>query len=170
MRQLFNLFIFVYVRSSGEGSGTPLQYSCLENPRDGGAWWAPIYGVTQSRNRLKRLSSSSRLDLHWRAGLTLPVASGGSSLVAVHWLLTVVASLVVQNELQGVSASVVVGTWAQWLQLPGLEHSLNSGSTWAELLQGTWGLPGSGIEPTTPALAAGFFTTEPQGKPETRAF
>ena len=44
---------------SGEGNGTLLQYSCLENPRDGGAWWAAIYGVTQSRTRLKRLSSSS---------------------------------------------------------------------------------------------------------------
>ena len=43
----------------GEGHGNPLQYSCLENPRDGGAWWAAIYGVTQSRTRLKRLSSSS---------------------------------------------------------------------------------------------------------------
>ena len=37
----------------------PLQCSCLENPRDGGAWWAAIYGVAQSRTRLKRLSSSS---------------------------------------------------------------------------------------------------------------
>ena len=43
----------------GEGNGNPLQCSCLENPRDGGAWWATIYGVTQSRTRLKRLSSSS---------------------------------------------------------------------------------------------------------------
>ena len=44
---------------SGEGSGTPLQYSCLENPLDGGAWWAAIYGVTQSWTQLKRFSSSS---------------------------------------------------------------------------------------------------------------
>ena len=44
----------------GEGNGNPLQCSCLENPRDGGAWWAAIYGVTQSRTRLKQLSSSSR--------------------------------------------------------------------------------------------------------------
>ena len=44
---------------TGEGNGNPLQYSCLENPRDGGAWWAAIYGVAQSRTRLKRLSSSS---------------------------------------------------------------------------------------------------------------
>ena len=43
----------------GEGNGNPLQCSCLENPRDGGAWWAAIYGVPQSWTRLKRLSSSS---------------------------------------------------------------------------------------------------------------
>ena len=43
----------------GEGNGNPLQYSCLENPRDGGAWWAAVYGVTQSWTRLKWLSSSS---------------------------------------------------------------------------------------------------------------
>ena len=44
---------------NGEGNDKPHQYSCLENPRDGGAWWAAIYGVTQSRTRLKWLSSSS---------------------------------------------------------------------------------------------------------------
>ena len=44
---------------TGEGYSTPLQCSCLENPRDRGAWWAAIYGVTQSQTRLKRLSSSS---------------------------------------------------------------------------------------------------------------
>ena len=43
----------------GEGNGNPLQCSCLENPRDGGAWWAAVYGVAQSRTRVKRLSSSS---------------------------------------------------------------------------------------------------------------
>ena len=43
----------------GGGNGNPLQCSCLENPRDGGAWWAAISGVAQSRTRLKRLSSSS---------------------------------------------------------------------------------------------------------------
>ena len=44
---------------SGEGNGNPLQYSCLENPRDGGAWWATVYGVTQSWMQLMYLSSSS---------------------------------------------------------------------------------------------------------------
>ena len=43
----------------GEGNGNPLQCSCLENPRDGKAWWAAVYGVAQSRTRLKRFSSSS---------------------------------------------------------------------------------------------------------------
>ena len=42
----------------GEGNGNPLQCSCLENPRDGGAWWAAVYGVAQSWTRLKQLSSS----------------------------------------------------------------------------------------------------------------
>ena len=57
----------------GEGNGNPLQCSCLENPRDGGAWWAAVYGVAQSRTWLKRLSSSSSkrtytklLTLLWR--------------------------------------------------------------------------------------------------------
>ena len=44
---------------TGEGNGNPLQCSCLENPRDSGAWWAAVYGVAQSRTRLKRLSSRS---------------------------------------------------------------------------------------------------------------
>ena len=43
----------------GEGNGNPLQCSCLENPRDGGAWWAAIYGVAQSQTQLKRFNSSS---------------------------------------------------------------------------------------------------------------
>ena len=47
----------------GEGNGNPLQCSCLENPRDGGAWWAAVYGVAQSQTQLKRLSSSSSSSL-----------------------------------------------------------------------------------------------------------
>ena len=45
----------------GEGNGNPLQCSCLENPRDGGAWWAAVYAVAQSQTGLKQLSSSSSL-------------------------------------------------------------------------------------------------------------
>ena len=51
---LLNLSLWI-----GEENGSPLQYSCLENPRDGGAWWAAISGVAQSWTRLRRLSSSS---------------------------------------------------------------------------------------------------------------
>ena len=51
------LQVFSYLNhssgSSGEGNGNPLQCSCLENPRDGGAWWAAVYGVAQGQTRLK---------------------------------------------------------------------------------------------------------------------
>ena len=49
------IFVFVFL-TSGEGNGNSLQYSCLENPVDGGAWWAAVHRVTQSRTQLKRLS------------------------------------------------------------------------------------------------------------------
>ena len=48
-----------------EGNGTPLQYSCLENPTGGGAWWAAVHGVAKSRTRLKRPSSSSSKTNFW---------------------------------------------------------------------------------------------------------
>ena len=57
------LFCKLLPLQSGEGNGNLLQCSCLENPRDGGAWWAAAYGVAQSRTRLKRLSSSSSSSL-----------------------------------------------------------------------------------------------------------
>ena len=47
----------------GEGNGNPLQCSCLENPRDGGAWWAAVYGVAKSRTRLNDFSFT----FHFRA-------------------------------------------------------------------------------------------------------
>ena len=58
-----SLFTFMH----GEGNGNPLQCSCLENPRDGGAWWAAIYGVAQSWTRLKQLSSSSSSIAGWKS-------------------------------------------------------------------------------------------------------
>ena len=45
-------------RHPGEGNGNPLQYSFLENPMDGGAWWATVHGVAESQTRLKRLNTS----------------------------------------------------------------------------------------------------------------
>ena len=65
----------------GGGNGNPLQCSCLENPRDGGAWWAAVYGVAQSRTRLKQLSSSSSSMGHeglprWSVVKNLPANAG----------------------------------------------------------------------------------------------
>ena len=102
----------------GEGNGSPLQCSCLENPRDRGAWWTAVYGVAQRRTQLKRLSSSSSSSNHvWAprgvdhlpscvtssrtfqlllttCWLSLVVASGGYSPVAVSGFLSAVVSLV----------------------------------------------------------------------------
>ena len=66
------------------GNGNPLQCSCLENPRDGGAWWAAVYGVAQSRTRLKRLSSSSSSSLPLPPLCTYPLCIPISSSVQ-HW-------------------------------------------------------------------------------------
>jgi len=55
----------------GEGHGNPLQCSCLENPRDGGTWWAPVYGVAQSQIQLKHLSSSSNSHPYMTTGKTI---------------------------------------------------------------------------------------------------
>ena len=52
------LHFYFSLSCTGEGNGNPLQCSCLENPKDGGTWWAAIYGAAQSRTWLKRLSSS----------------------------------------------------------------------------------------------------------------
>ena len=57
----------------GEGNGNPLQCSCLENPRDRGAWWAAVYGVAQSQTRLKWLSSSSSSQDVYIQVLILPI-------------------------------------------------------------------------------------------------
>ena len=57
------LYFHFSLKCIGEGNGNPLQCSCLENPRDGAAWWAAVYGVAQSQTQLKRLSSSSSLTL-----------------------------------------------------------------------------------------------------------
>ena len=59
-------------RSHGGGHGNPLQCSCLENPRDRGVWWAPIYGVSQSQTRLMRFSSSSSSSLMYAEGNPKP--------------------------------------------------------------------------------------------------
>ena len=87
----------------GEGNGNPLQCSCLENPRDWGPWWAAIYGVAQSRTRLKRLSSSSRLNLifnmvFWESFVTGWIFLSGALLWFKIWCLPVRAWPIFYNK------------------------------------------------------------------------
>ena len=69
----------------GEGNGSPLQCSCLENPRDGEAWWAAIYGVAQSQTRLKHLSSSSSIRQCWGPAPVDPGKFEGETAL-VNWI------------------------------------------------------------------------------------
>ena len=77
--------------SIGEGNGNPLQCSCLENPRDRGAWWVAVYGVAQSQIRLKRLSSNSSWAQQGACGREASIRSQGPHLTAVrlHFSLSV---------------------------------------------------------------------------------
>ena len=75
-------FLFRFPKNGyGGGNGNPLQYSCLESPRGGGAWWAAVYGVAQNWTRLKRLSSSSSSSREYRRrqGHPTPVLLPGKS-------------------------------------------------------------------------------------------
>ena len=58
----------------GEGNGNPLQCSCLENPRDGGAWWAAVYGVAQSWTGLMQLSSISSSNSDFSLSPIIPLS------------------------------------------------------------------------------------------------
>ena len=74
----------------GEGNGNPLQCSCLENPRDRGAWWAAIYGVAQSRTRLKWLSRSSSI-----GPLVFSIAKWSSKSFTIFFLLCIPFFLII---------------------------------------------------------------------------
>ena len=79
---------------TGEGNGNPLQSSCLENPRNRGAWWAAVYGVAQSRTRLKWLSSSSSSSSSTRIRFMTGISQSSMFFLQFHsvfpcsWLLT----------------------------------------------------------------------------------
>ena len=83
----------------GEGNGSPLQCPCLENPRDRAAWWAAVYGVAQSRTRLKRLSSSSSSMVTTSKALWTPSFRGFMGVLLCryervsHWSLVIWLSL-----------------------------------------------------------------------------
>ena len=112
----------------------------------------------------------ARLGLCCCTLFSLVVASGGYSLAGVPGLLIAVASLIVVHRLWGVWASV---TAAQGLSSFGSrtpEHRLSRCGARAEVLRIKWALPGPGVELVCPALAGGFFTTEPPGKSLTLFF
>ena len=101
---------------SGEGNGNPLQCSCLENPRDGGAWWAAVYGVAQSRTRLKRLSSSS-------TSMCMLSLFSGVGFFATPWIVAW-ASLVVSGKESACNAGVTGDAGL----IPGLGRSPGGGN------------------------------------------
>ena len=76
----------------GEGNGNPLQCSCLENPRDGGAWWAAVYGVAQSQTRLKRLSSSSSIYICTASQVSLVVKNPPANAADIRDLVSIPGS------------------------------------------------------------------------------
>ena len=89
----------------GEGNGNPLQCSCLENPRDGAAWWAAVYGVAQSRTWLKRLSGSPRRPSSPIPAVLIPYY--GLGLFCLIYFL-------IHNS-KGIIGTWVVFHWLNWL-------------------------------------------------------
>ena len=128
----------------GEGNGNPLQCSCLENPRGGGAWWAAVSEVAQSRTRLKRLSSGSS-----ERGLLFVVVSGFFI---------------------GVASLCRTGSMPCWLQ----QLQLTGSRAWTQQVwhMGLVALQHVGSSPPqtesmSSALADGFLTTGPPGRSPT---
>ena len=122
----------------GEGNGNPLQYSCLENPRDWGAWWAAIYGVAQSRTRLKWLSSSSsdyiNIQLKTSRGvLFLPPSDAyvRSFLYLLYTLIKLYYTKALRDQ-----ASSVAPYWILLLQRPRIAASLRS----TTIFHDEWGI------------------------------
>ena len=105
----------------GEGNGTPLQCSCLENPRDKGAWWAAVYGVAQSRTRLKRLSSSSSLSEGFPGGSVVknPPSKAGDT-----WVQSLGQEDPLEKEIA--THSSLLAWRIPWIEEPGELESMGS--------------------------------------------
>ena len=118
----------------GEGNGNPLQCSCLENPRDREAWWASVYGVAQSRTRLKQLSSSS------------------SQLLVYMIFTSQCTSMLIHVQL-------FVTLWTLAHQVP-VSMEFSRQGYWRGLLcPSPRNFPYPRIEPMSPVVAVSFFTT-----------
>ena len=168
---------------SGEGSGTPLQYSCLENPMDGGAWWAAVHGVTKSRIRL----SNFTFTFHFHA-LEKAMATHSSTLAwKIPWMeepgvLQSMGSLRVGHDWVTSLSHFTFMHWRRKWQptpvfLPGESQGRGSlvgcrlwgrrvGHDWSDIAAAAAiSSPNPGVKPTIPALAGVFFATEPSEKP-----
>ena len=101
----------------GEGNGNPLQCSCLENPRDGGAWWAAVYGVAQRQTRLKWFSSSKGRFRHW---ITSPnsLKFSNKQVQDPNWLQTLVCetSVVMWKQV----SVCLCHLWLRFCSVPGM--------------------------------------------------
>ena len=110
----------------GEGNGNPLQCSCLENPRDGGAWWAAVYGVTQSWTQLKWLSSSSSQYSCWRISWTASLAGyspwGCKGSDKTEWLTLSFTFTLITPEERLVPSLVLNAAWLLGFKLLTISH------------------------------------------------
>ena len=155
------LFWWKLFHGVGEGNGNPLQCSCLENPRDGGAWWAAVYGVAQSRTRLKQLSSSSS-SFHG-------VARFGHNLATKPPLpYNFICTMKVKVKMLVVQSCSTFCDPLDWTVSP--PGSSVHGILQARILE--WvacpppaDLSDPGIKPGSPAFQADSLLSEPQGKP-----
>ena len=133
----------------GEGNGHPLQCSCLENPRDEGAWWAAVYGVAQGWTRLKRLSSSSSVCF---VCLALHPKTLFSKLLLSCFCVVVPSCLTLCDPVDSSPPGSSVHGISQARILEGVAISSSRGSS---LLRD---------QTRISCIASGFFTTEPLGK------
>ena len=118
----------------GEGNGNPLQCSCLEDPRDRGAWWAAIYGVAWSRTWLKRLSSSSSSKFIWG----FPSSSSEKNLPVMQEMQEIwVQSLGGEDSLkEGMAThSSILARIIPWTEEAGRLQSMGSQKSWTRLKQ-----------------------------------
>ena len=93
---------------TGEGNGNPLQCSCLENPRDGGAWWTSVYGVTQSQTWLKLYHTIELYNvLEMGSILFVELQQKFLDIISVRALLTFCLNIL------GIGSSVIPSNWAQ---------------------------------------------------------
>ena len=156
---------FHFSLSCIEGNGNPLQCSCLENPRDGGAWWAAVYGVAQSWTRLKWLSSSSSINILITLLLCIMYNDLKSAfpVQVISIMSRFVFQFVVVSPLSLVWRFDILWTVAH--QAP-LSMGFPRQEYWSGLSCPSPGdLPSPRMELMSPVLAGRFFTAEPPGKP-----